>query len=192
MKVFLKIQLLLAVMLFSVTGSAQVYKANNGVVIANTKVFTMVYPIDKVLWSDDPSVKIRRQPNVKSEAVGDIYFFEGLPTAVLLAEKSDKWVRVGDHKTIGYSNSNYLQMRKWYTGKGDYYLVADGLAPIYVESMADATDEVQYNYTNALCYVKSGTLIADTFRETDKYYILETVHTGLIIPKMSVKKVRRR
>ena len=87
MKVFLKIQLLLAVMMFSVTGSAQVYKANNGVVIANTKVFTMVYPIDKVLWSDDPSVKIRRQPNVKSEAVGDIYFFEGLPTAVLLAEK---------------------------------------------------------------------------------------------------------
>lgn len=177
--------------LATVTAKAQNYKANNGVVIAKTRIFTMLAPIQKVLYSDDPSVKIRQQPNVKAKAIGDIYFFEGLGTAVMLTDKTDKWIPVGDHKTMGYSNSSYLDKITWYTGNGEYYLVADGLAPIYIESMADSDDANEYRYDKALCYAQSGCIIADKFREADRYYILETVHTGLVIPKYNVKKVKR-
>lgn len=178
--------------LTAVIAKAQGYKANNGIVIVKTSIFTMLAPIQKVLYSDDPSVKIRQQPNVKSKAVGDIYFFEGLGTAVLLEEQTDKWIRVGDHKNMGFSNSSYLDRMTWYTGKGEYRLVAEGLAPIYVESMADSDDANEYRYDKALCYVQSGCIIADKFRETSRYYILETVHTGLVIPKYGVRKEKIR
>ena len=173
----------------SVNAQGVLFKGNNGIIIANTKVFTMVRPNDQVLWSDDPSVKIRQQPNAKAKVVGDICFFEGLSNAVLQAEPKEKWVRVGGHKYSGYSNSHYLQNMTWYTGTGEYVLVADGLAPIYVESMADPEEANQYS--NALCYVRKGTIIADQFKETAHDYILETIHTNLIVPKYLVTKRRK-
>lgn len=165
------------------------YKTNNGVVIANTKVFTMVRPNDEVLWSNDPSVKIRQQPNAKAKIVNDIYYFEGLSNAVLQAEPKEKWVRVGGYSDTGYSNSHYLEYMTWYSGNGEYELVADGLAPIFVESMADPEDYNQYR--KPLCYVKKGTIIADKFKENKHDYILETIHTSLLVPKYLVTKRKK-
>ena len=170
--------------------SAQKHTLNNGIVQAKTKVLALVRPNDTTLRSDDPMVKIRQQPTVKANAVGEIYFFEGLGTAVLLEEKTQKWVCVGHNKTYGYSNSNFLDTQDWYTGKGEYRLIADGLTPIYVESMADGDDD--YRYDKALCYAQSGMILADKFSENEQYYILETAHTGLFIPKTRVRKEKRR
>lgn len=176
---------------FALSASAYAQqKAADGTVIAATRTFTMVIPYYDRMAANDYSVMVRQQPNAKSAKVTEIYFIEGLSNAVLLADPTEKWVRVGGYKKQGYSNSYYLQNHTWYTGGGQNLLVADGLVPVYVESMADPEDVDQYS--DPLCYIQRGTVIADVFEETDHDYVLKTVHTDLLIPKTSpVKKVAR-
>lgn len=165
-------------------------KAADGTVIAAARTFTMVIPNYDRMAANDYSVMVRQKPSAKSAKVTEIYFVEGLSNAVLLADPTEKWVRVGGYKKQGFSNSYYLQNHTWYTGGGQTLLVADGLVPVYVESMADPEDVDQYS--NPLCYIQQGTVIADIFEETDHDYVLKTVHTDLLIPKTSpVKKVAR-
>lgn len=173
----------------SVSAYAQ-QKAADGTVIAATRTFTMVIPNFDRMAANDFTVMVRQQPNAKSSKVMEIYFLEGLSNAVLLADPTEKWVRVGGYKKQGYSNSYYLQNHTWYTGGGTYQLIADGLVPVYVESMADPEDVDQYS--NPLCYIQKGTLIADVFEETAHDYVLKTVHTDLLIPKTApIRKVAR-
>jgi len=169
---------------------AQQITAADGTVIVGTRVFTMLIPNYDRMAPNDYTVMVRKEPTAKSAKVMEIHFLEGLSNAVLLADATAKWVNVGGYKKQGYSNSYYLQNHTWYTGGGQTLLVADGLVPVYVESMADPEDVDQYS--NPLCYIKQGTVIADVFEETDHDYVLKTVHTDLLIPKTSpVKKVAR-
>jgi hypothetical protein len=169
---------------------AQQITAADGTVIVGTRVFTMLIPNYDRMAPNDYTVMVRKEPTAKSAKVTEIYFVEGLSNAVLLADATAKWVNVGGYKKQGYSNSYYLQNHTWYNGGGQTLLVADGLVPVYVESMADPEDVDQYS--NPLCYIQRGTVIADVFEETDHDYVLKTVHTDLLIPKTSpVKKVAR-
>ena len=169
---------------------AQQITAADGTVIVGTRVFTMLIPNYDRMAPNDYTVMVRKEPTAKSAKVMEIHFLEGLSNAVLLADATAKWVNVGGYKKQGYSNSYYLQNHTWYNGGGQTLLVADGLVPVYVESMADPEDVDQYS--NPLCYIKQGTVIADVFEETDHDYVLKTVHTDLLIPKTSpVKKVAR-
>lgn len=160
---------------------AQQLQTADGTVIAGTKVFTMVVPNYDRMAANDYSVMVRQKPNAKSQKVMEIYYVEGLSNAVLLADPTEKWVRVGGYKQMGFSNSYYLVNHTWYVGSGQACLIADGLVPVYVESMADPEDVDQYS--NPFCYIKKGTLIADVFEETAHDYVLKTVHTDLLIPK---------
>jgi len=169
---------------------AQQITAADGTVIVGTRVFTMLIPNYDRMAPNDYTVMVRKEPTAKSAKVMEIHFLEGLSNAVLLADATAKWVNVGGYKKQGYSNSYYLQNHTWYNGGGQTLLVADGLVPVYVESMADPEDVDQYS--NPLCYIQRGTVIADVFEETDHDYVLKTVHTDLLIPKTSpVKKVAR-
>lgn len=186
---FKKMMVLAAVLMLHTSVFAQ-QKANDGTVIAATRVFTMVIPNFNRMAANDYSVMVRQQPNAKSAKVMEIFFLEGLSNAVLLADPTEKWVRVGGYKQQGFSNSYYLENHTWYAGGGAAQLIADGLVPVYVESMADPEDVDQYS--NPLCYIQRGTVISDNFEETDHDYVLKTVHTDLLIPKTApVKKVAR-
>lgn len=186
---FKKMMVLAAVLMLHTSVFAQ-QKANDGTVIAATRVFTMVIPNFNRMAANDYSVMVRQQPNAKSAKVMEIFFLEGLSNAVLLADPTEKWVRVGGYKQQGFSNSYYLENHTWYTGGGTTQLIADGLVPVYVESMADPEEVDQYS--NPFCYIQKGTLIADVFEETAHDYVLKTVHTDLLIPKTApIRKVAR-
>lgn len=187
---FSKLAVLTVALALHTSASAQQLKASDGTVIAGARTFTMVIPNYDRMAANDYTVMVRQKPSAKSQKVMEIHFFEGLSNAVLLADATEKWVRVGGNKQMGYSNSYYLSNVTWYTGGGAYSLVADGLVPVYVESMADPDDYDQYSIP--FCYIKQGTLIADVFEETDHDYVLKTVHTDLLIPKTApVRKVPR-
>ena len=179
------VMLALQCSILALSGNAQQYKTNNGRVIVNTKVLTMVVPTN--LPPGDDYVMMRQEPNAKSRIVTKIFYIEGVSNAVLLAEPTEKWIRVGGYKNMGFSNSYYLEYHKWYTGKGKYRLIADGLVPVYRESMADP--EEYDTYSDPFCYLRKGTIIADEFYETAREYRLRTSHDDLIVPKANVKKV---
>ena len=79
-------------------------KAADGTVIAAARTFTMVIPNYDRMAANDYSVMVRQKPSAKSAKVTEIYFVEGLSNAVLLADPTEKWVRVGGYKKQGFSN----------------------------------------------------------------------------------------
>ena len=98
---------------FALSASAYAQqKAADGTVIAATRTFTMVIPNFDRMAANDFTVMVRQQPNAKSAKVMEIHFLEGLSNAVLLADPTEKWVRVGGYKKQGYSNSYYLFQKK--------------------------------------------------------------------------------
>lgn len=146
-------------------------------------VFTVVHAT-----SDDGFVNVRTAPNSKSGIVARINEFSyGLGNGILLGEKNGKWVKVSVGNKTGWANSSYLGKQTWYSGKGEYRLVANATrTEVYREDYSE-DDGVSF-----LGYVKKGTIIADrNFTEDDEYYILETAHDNLYIPKSQVKKVRK-
>ena len=180
------VMLALQCSILALSGNAQQYKTTNGRVIVNTKVLTMVVPTN--LPPGDYFVMVRQEPNANSRIITKIYDIEGEGSAVLLAEPTGRWVRVGKYKDMGFSNSYYLKYHKWYTGKGKYQLIADGLVPVYQESEADPEE---YDiYSNPFCYLRKGTIIADEFYETAHEYRLRLFnHNDLIVRKANVRKV---
>ena len=145
-------------------------------------VFTVVHAT-----SDDGFVNVRTAPNSKSGIVARINEFSyGLGNGILLGEKNGKWVKVSVGNKTGWANSSYLGKQTWYSGKGQYRLVANATrTEVYREDYSE-DDGVSF-----LGYVKKGTIIADQFTVDDDYYILQTAHDCLYIPKSQVKKVRK-
>lgn len=145
-------------------------------------VFTVVHAT-----SSDGFVNVRTAPNAKSSIVTSIDRIDyGLGNGILLGQTNGKWVKVSVGPKVGWANSAYLGKTKWYNGKGQYKLIAnDPETEIYREDYSE-DDGVSIFGT-----VKKGTIIADQFTEDDDYYILQTAHDCLYIPKSQVRKVRK-
>ena len=148
--------------------------------ISNQNIFTVVYAT-----SDDGFLNIREQPSSKAKVLGELHsVFDGLGEGVLI-EKGDSWSKVSSKGIVGWVYTKYLGLQTWYNGTGSAILIANlPQTPIYED--ADV-DEENYKFTS----VKKGTIIADSFKDEGKYYVLQSAGTCLRVKKEDVKIVSR-
>ena len=145
------------------------------------KGFTLVYAT-----SDDGFVNIREKPTNKSKALGKIYMpNHGLSSAMLI-EKCGKWWKViseGENEISGYAYSPYLGIQNWYSGKGKKILIAKTDVNCYLEDYSGESE-----VGTQLWVIHAGTIIADeNFEDGETYWILNTAHDNLYIPKSQVE-----
>lgn len=148
--------------------------------ISNQNIFTVVYAT-----SDDGFLNIREQPSSKAKVLGELHsVFDGLGEGVLI-EKGDSWSKVSSKGIVGWVYTKYLGLQTWYNGTGSAILIANlPQTPIFED--ADV-DEENYKFTS----VKKGTIIADSFKDEGKYYVLQSAGTCLRVKKEDVKIVSR-
>ena len=148
--------------------------------INNQSIFTVVYAI-----SDDGFVNIREQPSSESKILGELHVgIDGIGEGVLI-EKGDSWSKVSTKGIVGWAYTKYLGFQTWYKGTGNSILIANlPQTPIYEN--ADV-DEEECKFTS----VMKGTIIADSFKDSGKYYALLTTGTSLLVRKDDVKIVER-
>ena len=147
---------------------------------SNQNIFTVVYAT-----SDDGFLNIRKQPSSKAKVLGELHsVFDGLGEGVLI-EKGDSWSKVSSKGIVGWVYTKYLGLQTWYNGTGSAILIANlPQTPIFED--ADV-DEENYKFTS----VKKGTIIADSFKDEGKYYVLQSAGTCLRVKKEDVKIVSR-
>lgn len=141
------------------------------------QVFTVVYTT-----SEDGFLNVRSQPSMKGAIVEKVGIaFHGLGNGVL-REKGTTWSKVSVGNVTGWVYNKYLATQSWYDGSGKHRLIAKhDVTPIYGENYQDA-DGGYPQFTT----VKKGTIIADQYDETAKYYVLKTGHDYLFIDKNDV------
>jgi hypothetical protein len=146
-------------------------------------VFTVVYAT-----SDDGFVNVRATPSNKGKILTKLYAFShGLGNGVLVGKKGN-WSKVQSGKITGWAYSKYVGTQTWYEGKGKPRLIATrDNTPIFGEDLSGEAPSLPIFAT-----VKKGTIIADTFTETDdgEYYMLVTAHDNLFIKKKDAKIVK--
>ena len=147
---------------------------------AAPKLFVVVYAT-----SSDGFLNLREKPSTSSSILGRLNSkSHDLGNGVLL-EYGDQWSKVSVNGTVGYVFTKYMGRQTWYDSNGANILVARDNINIYGEDFSDS------GHRPVFATVKSGTVIADQYKEYGEYYVLETGHDNLFVKKTDVI-VRRR
>ena len=109
----------------------------------------------------------------------------GLSSAMLI-EKCGKWWKIiseGENEISGYAYSPYLGIQNWYSGKGKKILIVKTDVNCYLEDYSGESE-----VGTQLWVIHAGTIIADeNFEDGETYWILNTAHDNLYIPKSQVE-----